>query len=165
MIKAKRLEHNVTEIPSYQTVEAAAFDLSAILDREVFVMEGTNKVKQVCEDELTLLSGLTYVIPTGWAFEIPPGTTMIISVRSSIGKRGLILANGIAVIDSDYRGEVSLMLHNQSKNAVTIKNNERIANAMVIATPQHEISEVEELGETERGSGGFGSTGQKATVS
>lgn len=101
------------------------------------------------------------VIPTGIMVAIPNGHAGIIANRSSNGKRGLMLTNGIGVIDSDYRGEILLSVVNLSKESITIERGERIAQFMLIPVKHVFWHWVDSLSETERGRGGFGSTGSQ----
>ena len=110
---------------------------------------------------MTIPAGKTVFIPTGLAMEVPRGCAGLIYARSSLGtKRGLAPANKVGVIDSDYRGEISVVLHNHGKAAQTIAPGERIAQLIItpVLTPVYE--EAEELTGTDRGAGGFGSTGK-----
>ena len=131
-------------LPFYATEGAAAMDLHACL-----------------EAPLTLPVGGRTIVPTGLAVAIPAGHVGILAVRSSMGiKRGVTLANGIGVIDSDYRGEVGVGLVNIGSDAYTILPGDRIAQLMVIPVAQPALELVEELPATDRGEGGFGSTGR-----
>ena len=131
-------------LPFYATEGAAAMDLHACL-----------------EAPLTLPVGERTIVPTGLAVAIPAGYVGILAVRSSMGiKRGVTLANGIGVIDSDYRGEVGVGLVNIGSDAYTILPGDRIAQLMVIPVAQPALELVEELPATDRGDGGFGSTGR-----
>ena len=131
-------------LPFYATEGAAAMDLHACL-----------------EAPLTLPVGERTIVPTGLAVAIPAGYVGILAVRSSMGiKRGVTLANGIGVIDSDYRGEVGVGLVNIGSEAYTILPGDRIAQLMVIPVAQPALELVEELPSTDRGEGGFGSTGR-----
>ena len=131
-------------LPFYATEGAAAMDLHACL-----------------EAPLTLPVGERTIVPTGLAVAIPAGYVGILAVRSSMGiKRGVTLANGIGVIDSDYRGEVGVGLVNIGSDAYTILPGDRIAQLMVIPVAQPALELVEELPATDRGEGGFGSTGR-----
>ena len=131
-------------LPFFATPGAAAMDLHACL-----------------EESLTLAPRERRIVPTGLAVAIPAGFVGILAVRSSMGiKRGIILANGIGVIDSDYRGEVGIGLLNTTDEPYTILPGDRIAQLMVIPVTQPTLEMVEELPETERGAGGFGSTGR-----
>lgn len=105
--------------------------------------------------------GESVVFSTGIAFEIPEGYALMVYSRSGHGfKQGLRLANCVGVIDSDYRGELKVKIHNDSQKTYFAHAYERIAQAMLIEVPRIELDVVDELSETERGEGGFGSTGK-----
>ena len=143
-VKIKKLDERAT-IPSYGSEYAAGFDLYAILD-----------------DELTIKSHETILVKTGLSMEIPVGYAGMIFARSGLAtKKGLAPANKVGVVDSDYRGEVMVALHNHSNTDQTISNGERIAQMVIMPFYKAEFIEVEELSDTERGSEGFGSTGSK----
>lgn len=116
-----------------------------------------------CEGgEVTIGVGETRLIHTGIAMEIPEGLVGLVYARSGLAsKRGLAPANKVGVIDSDYRGEIMVALHNHGSAPQTIADGERIA--QIVFTPYHtaEFSVVDELSDTVRGIGGFGSTGRK----
>lgn len=142
-IAVKKVRENAI-LPTYGSKDAAGADLYACLDHTV-----------------TIEAGETMFIPTGIALEVPKGCAGLIYARSSLGaKRGLAPANKVGVIDSDYRGEISVVLHNHSKTAQQIAPGERIAQMLItpVLTPVYE--EVKELSNTDRGTGGFGSTGK-----
>lgn len=105
--------------------------------------------------------GDTFLFPTGLYVEIPEGHVGLIVARSGLGTKGLVLSNQVGVIDSDYRGEVKVGLYNRSGKVAYIDRGERIAQMMIVKLPTVQYQEVEELSETERGEGGFGSTGVK----
>lgn len=131
-------------LPTYGSAEAAGADLYACLDEPV-----------------TIAPGETAWIPTGLALEVPKGCAGLIYARSSLGvKRGLAPANKVGVIDSDYRGEIRVVLLNHGKETQTVAHGERIAQMLItpVLTPPYQ--EVEELTDTSRGVGGFGSTGK-----
>ena len=131
-------------LPYYATAGAAALDLHACTDGET-VIPPNGRV----------------MIPTGIAAAIPEGYVGIMAVRSSMGaKNGINLANGIGVIDSDYRGELRVTLHNTTGTAYTVRSGDRIAQLMVIPVACPHIEVVDTLPATERGEGGFGSTGR-----
>jgi len=141
LLKIKKLNKNAL-IPAYQTKEAAGFDLHSIED--TVINPGERKL-----------------IGTGLAFEIEFGYEVQIRPRSGLAyKHGITVLNTPGTIDSDYRGEIKVLLINHSDEPFEIKEGERIAQAVIAPVVQAEILEVEELGETERGSGGFGSTGK-----
>lgn len=116
-----------------------------------------------CEGgEVTIPAGESKLIHTGLSLEIPEGYAGLIYARSGIAtKRGLAPANKVGVIDSDYRGEIMVSLYNHSAEAQTIADGERIAQLVITPFLKVEFSEVAELSDTERGAGGFGSTGKK----
>jgi dUTP pyrophosphatase len=140
-IKKKKLTQNAM-IQAYQTKEAAGFDLHSIED--VVIKPGERKL-----------------IGTGLAFEIEFGYEVQIRPRSGLAyKHGITVLNTPGTIDSDYRGEIKVLLINHGNEEFEIKKNERIAQAVIAPVIQAEIVEVEELSDTDRGSGGFGSTGK-----
>lgn len=144
-IEVKRLREGAM-LPHLATKGAAACDLYALLD-----------------EPLTLAPGQRYPVPTGIAIALPdPSVVAIVCARSGLAlKQGLALANGIGVIDSDYRGEIFVAIINQDASPRVIENGERIGQLMILPVIAAEYTEVEALNETERGSGGFGSTGIK----
>lgn len=144
-IKIKKL-HQDAAIPKYATEFSACFDLCALL--EGFVVPVYN--------------GMPEIFRTGLSFEIPRGYAMMIYSRSGHGfNHEVRLANCVGVIDSDYRGEVKVKLSNDDadEGRLVIRHGDRIAQAMIIPVPDVTFIEVDELAETKRGAGGFGSTG------
>lgn len=142
-IRVKRLNVNAV-LPTYGSAEAAGADLYACLD-----------------DDVTIRPGQSAFIPTGLAMEIPKGYAGLIYARSGLAcKRGLAPANKVGVIDSDYRGEFIVVLHNHGTEPQTVSQGERIAQLVItpVITPVYE--EVDILTDTQRASGGFGSTGK-----
>lgn len=114
------------------------------------------------EAEITIEAGETRLVHTGIAMEIPEGYAGLIYARSGIAtKRGLAPANKVGVIDSDYRGEIMVALHNHSNSAQTIAEGERIAQLVIAPFLTVQYEEADELSDTVRGAGGFGSTGKK----
>ena len=108
-----------------------------------------------------MLSGQSRQFRTGLAFEIPDGYVMLVYSRSGHGfKSGVRLANGTGIIDSDYRGPMLVRLHNDGQLPFNVRNGDRIAQCLLMPAPQVEIVQVEELSETDRGDGAFGSTGR-----
>ena len=143
-LRIKKLRDNA-QMPTYGSEYAAGADIYASLDEAV-----------------TIEPGETKFIPTGLAFEIPEGYAGFVHARSGLAsKRGLAPANKVGVIDADYRGEVMVALHNHGKESQTVEAGERVAQ-MIIA-PFVAVNYVfsDELDETVRGEGGFGSTGRK----
>ena len=131
--------------PSYGSEFAAGADLYALTDQEV-----------------TINPSETVLIHTGISMEIPQGFGGFIFARSGLAsKKGLAPANKVGVIDADYRGEIMVALHNHSAVPVQITSGERIAQLVIMPFEAAEFIECEELSETVRGSGGFGSTGTK----
>ena len=146
-LKIKALSTKIgTEIPApfYATPGAAAMDLHACLEEDVVVPAGGRKV-----------------IPTGLAIALPSADYVaLIFARSGLGvKHGIAPANCVGVIDSDYRGEVMVGLQNSGNCDFVIHPADRIAQLMVVPVVQAQVRMVEELDDTQRGSGGFGSTG------
>lgn len=142
-IKIKKLRENA-EIPTRGSLEAAGNDIYACINNKIEIAPH-NTVK----------------IPTGFATEMPNGTVALVYSRSGIAtKRGLVVCQGTAVIDSDYRGEWFIPLHNDTNEIQTIEPMERIAQVIFSDYILPEFEEMEELTCTERGSGGFGSTGR-----
>ena len=131
-------------LPYYATEGAAAVDLHACIDEAV-----------------TLPPGGRALLPTGLAAAIPAGHVGLLAVRSSMGIRhGVTLSNGVGVIDSDYRGQVHVGLHNLSGEPYTGQPGDRVAQLMVVPVAAPEIEVVDALPETVRGAGGLGSTGR-----
>lgn len=142
-ICVKKLRENAL-LPTYGSQEAAGADLYACL-QEPAVIE----------------PGKTVFIPTGLAMELPKGYAGLIYARSSLGtKRGLAPANKVGVVDSDYRGEFMVALHNHGTETQTVLNGERIAQLLITPIVTPGFVEVDELTDTQRGNGGFGSTGK-----
>ena len=111
-------------------------------------------------DEITIKAGETVMVPTGIAVAIPQGYVGLVFARSNLGiKRGLAPANKVGVIDADYRGEIMVGLHNHSGIDQTIAPYERVAQMAIVPFLQVSYEESDNLDETERGTGGFGSTG------
>jgi dUTP pyrophosphatase len=129
-------------LPTYATTGAAGFDLRAAA-------------------ALVLAPGDVALVPTGFAMAIPPGFEMQVRPRSGLAaKHGVTVLNTPGTVDSDYRGEVAVILVNHGQAAFEISRGDRIAQGVIAAAPQAAIVEVESLDETARGSGGFGSTGK-----
>jgi dUTP pyrophosphatase len=144
IVNVKKLNENAV-MPTYGSLFAAGADLYALLDSET-----------VIEPQQTLL------VHTGLSMEIPEGYAGLIYARSGLAsKRGLAPANKVGVVDADYRGEIMVALHNHSAQPQTIAPFERIAQLVIAPFLKAEFTLVEELDTTERGEGGFGSTGRK----
>ena len=139
-----KLLNSLAKLPTYASEGAACFDFFASTDSQVTV------------DPHSAVS-----LPTGLSFEIPEGYVMLVFSRSGHGfKHGIRLNNCVGVIDSDYRGEMRVGLHNDSDMPYIVQPSERVAQGMLIPAPQMEIEAVPELSKTKRGTGGFGSTGK-----
>lgn len=142
-IRVKKLKENAV-LPTYGSAEAAGADLYACLSEPV-----------------TINPGQSVFISTGLAMEIPKGCAGLIYARSGLAcKRGLAPANKVGVVDSDYRGEFMIVLHNHGGTAQIIEHGERIAQLVITPVFTPGFFEVEELTDTKRAGGGFGSTGK-----
>ena len=142
-VKFKKMRPSA-KLPSYATEGAAAIDLSAAID-----------------EEITLAPSERRLIPTGIAISIPKNTVAILSARSGLSsKKGITAANGIGVIDSDYRGEIFFSANNLSTEAYTVTPGERVAQLMLMPVYAMSLVETDDLDKTARGEGGFGSTGK-----
>ncbi|MBM44597.1 MAG: dUTP diphosphatase [Phycisphaerae bacterium] len=143
VLSIKRLNALAT-IPAYQSAEAAGMDLHAAI-----------------EEEITLEPGAITLVPLGFAMALPPGHEGQVRPRSGLAsKHGITLPNAPGTIDSDYRGEVKVPLVNLGDSAFTIEQGMRIAQMIIAPVVQARLVEVDELDDSERGDGGFGSTGQ-----
>lgn len=135
--------HAAAELPKIATGGAAAFDIKAAFDGEI-----------------TLRPGEITAIPTGLAVEIPMGFELQVRARSGLAlKHGFTLVNGVGTIDSDYRGEVKIISTLLGKEPLTVRAGDRIAQGLIAAVIPVIHEEVKELSSTDRGAGGFGSTG------
>lgn len=143
-IKVKKLKPDAT-VPTMGSKFAAGADLYSAEDADVVIEPGETKF-----------------IGTGLAMEIPEGYVGLVYARSGLAcKRGLAPANKVGVVDSDYRGEIKVALHNHGKEAQTVEKGERIAQMVIAPYLSVNYEEADALSETERGEGGFGSTGRK----
>ena len=143
-INIKKLNEKAT-VPTYGSEFSAGADLYALAD-----------------EAITIAPHETVLVHTGVAMEIPVGYVGLVFARSGLAtKRALAPANKVGVIDSDYRGEIMVALHNHGSEPRTIENGERIAQLVLIPYLTAEFDEVDELSDTTRGEGGFGSTGRK----
>ena len=142
-IRVRKLKERAI-LPTYGSTEAAGADLYACL-----------------EEAITILPGESVFVPTGLAMEIPGGYAGLIYARSGLAcKRGLAPANKVGVVDSDYRGEFMIVLHNHGSEPQIIAHGERIAQLVVTPVITPGFVEVESLSDTVRSAGGFGSTGK-----
>ena len=143
VIKVKTHSHFKGALPEYKSTYASGFDVRACLDKPV-----------------TLKPGERTLVPTGLSVEIPKGYELQARPRSGLAlKKGLTLLNSPGTIDADYRGELKIIIINQSLENVSIQDQERIAQMVLCQVFHGQLQEVAELSSTERGEGGFGSTG------
>lgn len=130
-------------LPEYKSSGAAGFDISAFIEKD-----------------FSLAPGCRALIPTGLYFEVPSGYEAQIRARSGLAiNHGIGVVNGIGTVDSDYRGEIKVPLINWSDEEFTIRNGDRIAQVVIAEAKQVTIRPVDELSDSERGTGGFGHTG------
>lgn len=143
VVKFKKLKENA-QPPAYGSAMAAGADLYACL-----------------QEALTLPAGGTALIPTGIAIELPQGTVGLVYARSGLAtKRGLAPANKVGVIDCDYRGEILVSLYNHSAEPQTVLPGERVAQLVITPYFSAEFEQTNNLSQTARDQGGFGSTGR-----
>lgn len=144
-MKVKVINRSVNDLPKYETSGSAGMDLRANIESPI----------QLASLERT-------IVPTGLYIELPEGYEAQIRPRSGLSiKKGLSLVNSPGTIDSDYRGEIGVIMINLSKETQTIDPSERIAQMVIARYEQATWEEVVELSESDRGAGGFGSTGKK----
>ncbi len=142
-VAVKKLKDGAV-LPVYSSQEAAGADLHACLEQDVVIAPGESAF-----------------IPTGLAMEIPIGYAGLIYARSGLAcKRDLAPANKVGVIDSDYRGEFVVVLHNHGSSKQIISHGDRIAQLVITPVLTVDFTETDELSDTERSNGGFGSTGK-----
>jgi dUTP pyrophosphatase len=143
-VRARRLAHYQGEMPNYQSALASGFDVRAQL-----------------AEAMTLAPGQRAMVPTALSFEIPAGFEIQARPRSGLAaKHGVTVLNTPGTIDADYRGEVKIILINLGNESFVIQPGERIAQLVLAPVYQADLQWVDALGETERGAGGFGSTGR-----
>ena len=162
-IKAKRLS-DTAKLPTYGSEKAACADLYCDLrvDKCIDLNPANVDFKHMeysgdCFDRVHIAPHETIKLPTGWAFQPPEGYMLQILQRSGLASKGLIPLGGI--LDEDYTGEVIVIMLNTTDKYLSINNGDRIAQMAIRPYYQGEFEEVDELDETERGDGGFGSTG------
>ena len=162
-IKAKRLS-DTAKLPTYGSEKAACADLYCDLrvDKCIDLNPANVDFKHMeysgdCFDRVHIAPHETIKLPTGWAFQPPEGYMLQILQRSGLASKGLIPLGGI--LDEDYTGEVIVIMLNTTDKYLSINNGNRIAQMAIRPYYQGEFEEVDELDETERGDGGFGSTG------
>ena len=143
-IQIKKLSSGVLT-PKYETVGSSGMDIAAYIEQDVIINPGDKAL-----------------IPTGFSLSIPQGYEVQIRPRSGLAaKKSITVLNTPGTIDADYRGEVKVILINFGKEKFSVKKGERIAQMVVCPVTQAQLEEVEELSVTNRGAGGFGSTGAK----
>ncbi len=143
LLKLKKIKENAV-IPQRATDGSAGYDLSACLEKSI-----------------AILPGETAMVRTGIACQIPRGTVGLIYIRSSLGvKHNIRLCNGVGVVDSDYRGELMIALHNFGDREYRVEPKDRIAQMVITPYYAPAVEVVKELEDSERGVGGFGSTGK-----
>ena len=143
-ILIKRLSSKVT-MPQYKTIGSSGMDIAAFIDNEILIKPSEKKI-----------------IPTGIKLKIPKGYEVQIRPRSGLAANNdVTVLNTPGTIDSDYRGEIKVILFNHGKNVFKVENGLRIAQMVLCPVIEAKLSEVEIIDETERGEGGFGSTGTK----
>jgi dUTP pyrophosphatase len=145
VIRVQRLPHaEGLELPSYASEGAAGADLRAAVD-----------------DPMVVAAGARVAVPTGLILEIPPGWEGQVRPRSGLAIRhGLTVVNAPGTIDSDYRGELEVLMVNLGDESVTVHRGDRVAQLILAPAPQASFAETDAVAETTRGSGGFGSTGR-----
>ena len=145
-MKVKMKNESPNPMPEYKTPGSAGMDLRAYLPKDYIILQ----------------PGQRAPIPTGLYIELPQGYEAQVRSRSGLSiKNGLVVLNAPGTVDSDYRGEICVILMNMGSEEVTIHNGDRIAQLVIAPVVQVEIEEVLKLGDTERGEGGFGHTGIK----
>ena len=143
-IQIKKLSTSVS-IPKYETPGSSGRDIAAHIENNIIINPGEK-----------------FLVSTGFSIAIPKGYEVQIRPRSGLAaKRSITVLNTPGTIDADYRGEIKVILINLGKEKFIVKNGERIAQMVVCPVVQANLEEVEDLPDTERGSGGFGSTGTK----
>ncbi|MBC7564805.1 dUTP diphosphatase [Candidatus Saccharibacteria bacterium] len=146
-VKIKKL-HEKAVLPEYQTEHAAAMDIHACLD-----------------EPMTVQPLQRFMVPTGLAVEIPAGYEMQIRARSGMSiKHGITMVNGVGTIDADYRGELSILMINLSQDVFVIEPGMRVAQMLVQKYEKISWQVTDVLSETDRGVGGFGSTGMTQQI-
>lgn len=149
-IKFKQL-HPAAHLPTYATDGSAAFDL--------YVTGGADRHPDDDGLPIEFFEGVTF--RTGLAVEVPPGRVLLIFSRSGHGfEADTRLANCVGVIDSDYRGEILVRLFNDGDEPFMVRKGDRIAQGLIVPAPQYHLEWADELSETARGAGGFGSSGK-----
>lgn len=145
-VQVKRLPHSKgLPLPKYMSAHAAGMDLIAAVEEEIIISAGAWKL---------IPTGITIALPEGYEAQVRPRSGLAL-------KQGVSVLNTPGTVDADYRGEVGVILMNHSKENLIVKRGDRIAQMIINKIERIEFEEVEEISETERSSGGFGSTGVK----
>ncbi|HEX4451340.1 MAG TPA: dUTP diphosphatase [Kofleriaceae bacterium] len=143
LVRIKKLRTDAV-VPAYMSEHAAGLDLCAAIDKSIELAPRTRAT-----------------VPTGLAIEIPPGFEGQVRPRSGLAREhGITLVNSPGTIDADYRGPVAVLVINHGHETVTIENGQRIAQLVIAPVARAELAVVDELSDTKRGTGGFGSTGR-----
>lgn len=168
-IKVKLLNERA-EVPHFAHSDDACFDMRIYINREesmpmVYFQQQDAFIPapgvMVADDVVCINPNQTVIFHTHLAFEIPVGYNMKMHVRSSIGiKKNIILSNATGVIDAGYRGEVRIALTNIGNNPVCLRDKDKVCQCEVVKTFDYDLVESDDLTDTERGSGGIGSTGR-----
>lgn len=144
-MKINIINKSAHALPHYETIASAGMDLRAHIEQDIVL----NSMERT-------------IVPTGLFMELPVGYEAQVRPRSGLAaKHGLTVLNSPGTIDADYRGEIGVILVNLSQTAFTIKNGERVAQMVIAKHERAEWEEVQQLSETSRGEGGFGSTGRQ----
>lgn len=159
-IPIKRMGAHSLPLPKYETKGAAGFDLRAVEFHGPYTRLWNEQAKELllCSD---IYPGERISFGCGFAFAIPDGYELQIRGRSGLARKGIVVVGGVGTVDSDFRAAPIVTLMNLSKTPFIVWQGDRIAQAVVAPVVQVEWNVVEDLGTTERGDGGFGSTGTK----
>lgn len=180
-MKLERLPQNSLPTPKYESAQSAGFDFAACLTRPCKIVKANGKQNFVVNDEadrilvdqswepchkkplLIIGPDETIMVPLGFKSEFGNRYVLQLHVRSSVGISGLMLANGTGIVDPDYRGELFAVLWNRHNYAIPVSHGERIVQGVLTQFTRAVINEVGNVRKTDRGEGGFGSTGQHVT--
>ena len=153
MVEVKIVNKSNNISPKYETKGAAAMDIRA------FIVESTSNVGS---NSIHIQPDETKVIPTGLYVSIESGYALLVQCRSGLAaKHSIMVANGLGLVDEDYRGEIGVILHNAGKFPFIVNNGDRIAQLRLVEVPKFTWNSVSTLDNTYRGTGGFNSTGIK----
>lgn len=164
------LTHEDAKLPSYAKDGDAGADVYAVPGSQRSIEEAymappdyydekANKVSEINPGDYIIRKGETVLVDLGFRMELPSGWEMQVRSRSGLAKRGLVVANSPGTIDSGYRGPCMVLLHNNSRFTRVIKPGTRVAQFVLKSAPRGHFKVVDELSNSERGEGGFGSTG------